>query len=53
MTDEEKLTEIVRKAAKRCLPSNTEEFHVQLLVTDLLVQGVTVRKRKRKMSDDG
>lgn len=28
MTDREKLAEIVEMAAHRCLPSNTEDFHL-------------------------
>ena len=40
----EKLKQIVKRAAHRCLPSNTQEFHINLLVTELLSSGVTVQE---------
>ena len=38
----EKLVEIVKKAAYSSLPSNTEDFHLNMFVTNLLAHGVTV-----------
>ena len=38
----EKLIEIVKKAAYSSLPSNTEDFHLNMFVTNLLAHGVTV-----------
>ena len=38
----EKLVEIVKKAAYSSLPSNTEDFHLNMFVTNLLSHGVTV-----------
>ena len=40
----EKLVEIVKKAAYSSLPSNTEDFHLNMFVTNLLSHGVTVQK---------
>ena len=40
----EKLVEIVKKAAYSSLPSNTEDFHLNMLVTNLLAHGVTVQE---------
>ena len=39
----EKLVEIVKKAAYISLPSNTEDFHLNMFVTNLLAHGVTVQ----------
>ena len=41
----EKLVEIVKKAAYSSLPSNTEDFHLNMFVTNLLSHGVTVQER--------
>ena len=40
----EKLVEIVKKAAYSSLPSNTEDFHINMFVTNLLSHGVTVQE---------
>lgn len=40
----EKLEEIVKKAAYSSLPSNTEDFHLNMFVTNLLSHGVTVQE---------
>ena len=40
----EKLIEIVKKAAYSSLPSNTKDFHLNMLVTNLLAHGVTVQE---------
>ena len=40
----EKLVEIVKKAASSSLPSNTEDFHLNMFVTNLLSHGVTVQE---------
>ena len=40
----EKLIEIVKKAAYSSLPSNTEDFHLNMFVTNLLDHGVTVQE---------
>ena len=40
----EKLMEIVKMAAYRCLPSNTEDFHLNMFVMNLLSHGVTVQE---------
>ena len=40
----EKLVEIVKKAAYSSLPSNTEDFHLNMFVTNLLSHGVTVHE---------
>ena len=40
----EKLVEIVKKAAYSSLPSNTEDFHLNMFVTNLLSHGVTVQE---------
>ena len=40
----EKLVEIVKKAAYSSLPSNTEDFHINMFVTNLLANGVTVQE---------
>ena len=42
----EKLVDIVKKAAYSSLPSNTEDFHLNMFVTNLLAHGVTVRDWK-------
>ena len=39
-----KLVEIVKKAAYSSLPSNTEDFHLNMFVTNLLSHGVTVQE---------
>ena len=39
----EKLVEIVKKAAYSSLPSNTEDFHLNMFVMNLLAHGVTVQ----------
>lgn len=39
-----KLVEIVKKAAYSFLPSNTEDFHLNMFVTNLLAHGVTVQE---------
>ena len=44
MDDREKLAEIVKKAAYSSLPSNTEDFHLNMFVTNLLAHGVTVQE---------
>ena len=40
----EKLIEIVKKAAYSSLPSNTEDFHLNMFVMNLLAHGVTVQE---------
>ena len=40
----EKLIDIVKKAAYSSLPSNTEDFHLNMFVTNLLSHGVTVQE---------
>ena len=40
----EKLVEIVKKAAYSSLPSNTEDFHLNMFVANLLSHGVTVQE---------
>ena len=44
MDVKEKLMEIVKKAAYSSLPSNTEDFHLNMFVTNLLAHGVTVQE---------
>ena len=44
MDVKEKLAEIVKKAAYSSLPSNTEDFHLNMFVTNLLSHGVTVQE---------
>ena len=44
MNVREKLVEIVKKAAYSSLPSNTEDFHLNMYVTNLLAHGVTVQE---------
>ena len=39
-----KLVELVKKAAYSSLPSNTEDFHLNMFVTNLLSHGVTVQE---------
>ena len=39
-----KLIEIVKKAAYSSLPSNTEDFHLNMFVMNLLAHGVTVQE---------
>ena len=40
----EKLVEIVKKAAYSSLPSNTEDFYLNMFVTNLLSHGVTAQE---------
>ena len=40
----EKLVEIINKAAYSSLPSNTEDFHINMFVMNLLAHGVTVQE---------
>ena len=40
----EKMVEIVKKAAYSSLPSNTEDFHLNMFVANLLSHGVTVQE---------
>ena len=40
----EKLMEIVKKAAYSSLPSNTEDFHLNMFVMNLLAHGVTAQE---------
>ena len=40
----EKLVEIVKKSAYSSFPSNTEDFHLNMFVTNLLSHGVTVQE---------
>lgn len=44
MDVKEKLVEIVKKAAYSSLPSNTEDFHLNMFVMNLLSHGVTVQE---------
>ena len=44
MTDRETLKRIVEKAAFSCLPSNTQPFHINMLTTELLANGVTIQR---------
>ena len=44
MDVKEKLMEIVKKAAYSSLPSNTEDFHLNMFVMNLLAHGVTVQE---------
>ena len=44
MNVREKLVEIVKKAAYSSLPSNTEDFHLNMFVMNLLSHGVTVQE---------
>ena len=44
MNVREKLVEIVKKAAYSSLPSNTEDFHLNMFVTNLLSHGVRVQE---------
>ena len=44
MNVREKLVEIVKKAAYSSLPSNTEDSHLNMFVTNLLAHGVTVQE---------
>ena len=44
MTDREKLKRIVEKAAFRCLPSTTQLFHINMLTTELIANGVTIQR---------
>lgn len=39
----EKLVNIVKRASYHCLPSNTQDFHINMFVTDLLAHSVTVQ----------
>ena len=39
-----KLVELVKKAAYSSLPSNTEDFHLNMFVANLLSHGVTVQE---------
>ena len=40
----EKLVNVVKRASYLCLPSNTQDFHINMLVTDLIAHGVTVHE---------
>ena len=40
----EKLVDIAKRASYHCLPSNTQDFHINMFVTDLLARGVTVQE---------
>lgn len=44
MTNEEKLRDIVRKAAAFSLPSNTQEFHLDMFTNSLMASGVKIGK---------
>ena len=44
MDVKEKLMEIVKKAAYSSLPSNTEDFHLNMFVMNLLAHGVRVQE---------
>ena len=44
MDVKEKLMEIVKKAAYSSLPSNTEDFHLNMFVMNLLAHGVTAQE---------
>lgn len=44
MDVKEKMMEIVKKAAYSSLPSNTEDFHLNMFVMNLLSHGVTVQE---------
>ena len=44
MNVREKLVEIVKKADYSSLPSNTEDFHLNMFVMNLLDHGVTVQE---------
>lgn len=44
MDVKEKLVEIVKMSADYCLPSNTEDFHLDMFVTALLSHSVTVHE---------
>lgn len=44
MDVKEKLMEIVKKSAYSSLPSNTEDFHINIFVMNLLAHGVTVQE---------
>ena len=39
----EKLVNVVKRASYLCLPSNTQDFHINMFVTDLIAHGVTVQ----------
>ena len=49
----EKLVEIVKKAAYSSLPSNTEDLHLNMFVTNLIAHGVTVQERGNWEDDHG
>lgn len=40
----EKLVNVIKRASYLCLPSNTQDFHINMLVTDLIAHGVTVQE---------
>ncbi len=40
----EKLVNIVKRASYLCLPSNTQDFHINMFVTYLIAHGVTVQE---------
>ena len=40
----EKLVNVVKRASYLCLPSNTQDFHINMFVTDLIAHGVTVQE---------
>lgn len=39
-----KLVNVVKIASYLCLPSNTQDFHINRFVTDLIAHGVTVQE---------
>lgn len=45
MTDRETLKRIVEKSAVRCLPSSTQPLHINMLVRELIANGVVVREK--------
>ena len=49
MTDKEKLRDIVRKAAAFSLPSNTQDFHLDMFTNSLMASGVVI-KHSHKMN---
>ena len=40
----EKLSNIVKRASYCCLPSNIQDFHINMFVKNLLANGVTVQE---------
>ena len=53
MTDRETLKRIVEKSALRCLPSNTQPLHINMLTTELLANGVVVQDDMKEMLGRG